>query len=184
MAQSTPLNGVFGRDSNGNPRIEHHSWPPHDIDGIEWRNLTNEDIIALVTQKVMVAVVLQDTTQSHLATLGELNVIKQLFDEFNQLHKDEKPHFKIYFGFSLILYNGEHCISNRVRTIEAQLQQIAPHSATYSRVAHEMLAGHERIVTAKAWGISGDHPVVMGAHKVLPGSVVDVSTGFPGPSFK
>jgi hypothetical protein len=184
MAQSTPLNDVFGRDSNGNPKIEYHPWPPHNHDTVEWGNLTNEDIIALVTQKVMIAVVLQNTTQNHKATVHELNVIKQLFEGFNQFHKDDKPDFKIYYCFSLILYNGEHCVTNRVRMIETELEKIAPSSATYTRVAHRMLAGHERIVTAKAWGISGDHPVVMSAYKALPGSTVDVSTGYPGPSFK
>jgi hypothetical protein len=184
MSQPTQASGVFGRYNNGAPgRVEHHFWANHGVDAVEWDNLTNEDIIVLVTQRVVVAVVLQDTTHQHqFATVDEVDIIKRLFVELNNHNKAHDLHFNIHYCFPLILYDGQYCRSNRTMMIETHLSQIAPSSSSYFSVAHEGRDGHERIVTAKSWGLDGDHPVVLGAYR-LPTSVGEGSCSYTGPVF-
>lgn len=181
---SQPLiNNNFGRHANGDPFVQYHLWNPYGIDEVEWRDLTNEEIIVAVSHFMIVAVVLQDKTQHTELKNDEPGKIKELFDI---LHTYNDPNFdyKIFLLSTYIEDNGELRVSQRSRKIDAELSKHMD-AVLIHRQAQELSTTYERFVTAKSCGVEGDHPVVVGGYVRLPNvRVVDHSLGYPGPSFE
>lgn len=172
----------LGRSADGGPEVQYRFWKANEADFVEWRDLTNEEIIVAVTTEVIVAVVLQDKTQDNKLKKNELDMINQLFNIFSEANEDNLDS-KVFFCHVPIMCYGESCISPRCVKIDAELQRHLGGSS-YHPVIQELIKTHERIVTAQFSGSKYDCPVVVGGYVLLPGPVVDHSLGYPGPSFE
>jgi thiol-disulfide isomerase/thioredoxin len=175
MSLSIQTNRHFGRSTDGTSKVEHRVWKPDTDDNEKWLDLTNEEIIVLLTPKTIHAVVLHDKHETGRVTATECAKIDELFNDFDELYKEYNQPFKVYHCYAAKLdpETGQYCLDNRVKTITTLLNKRKDdrvkryeweQGCFYVPMPQQVLAGRSRFVEANSFGESKLPPSVTGAH--------------------
>lgn len=166
-----------------------YEWPSWKGDNIEWENLTNEEIIVLLTSKTLHWVVLQDKEDGDKkgeASEADFEIIRELFKEFDNFYKVYHKPVKVYYCYNKNLdpVTGKCSSGERTGTITKWLKMRLDdrikgyewaHGYSFTEVGTEVPAGYSRFVEANHWGRKGLPPAVNGGYNMpsMDGSNVD-----------
>lgn len=182
-------NLYFGRAPDGASKVMTYEWPSWKDDKIEWENLTNEEIIVLLTSKTIHCVVLQDKEDGDKkggASEAEFEIIRELFKEFDDFYEEHHKRFKVYYCYNKNLdpATGKYSSGERAGTITKWLKMRMDdrikgyerdQGYSFTEVGAEVPAGCSRFVEANYWGGTGLPPAIDGAYAMpsMDGSNVD-----------
>ncbi|CRG86890.1 hypothetical protein PISL3812_03903 [Talaromyces islandicus] len=173
---------LFGRATDGTSKVEHRVWKLNENDREQWLDLTNEEIIVLLTPATIHAVVLHDKEETGRVTAAESTKIKELFEDFDEIYKSvDKPdkkydgHFVVYHCYAMKLDpdTGAYHLDPRVQIIKALLEKYTSDrikryewepGCFYVAKPQRVPYGHARHLEANSFGASDLAPTVTEAY--------------------